>query len=99
MFKKLEIKPCDKANHRPVSVLPLSSKVFENFLNELLCGFLKAHFTQHALFRLIQRWQEELHSEGYVDTVLIDLPKVYDCLSHDFIDCKIRGIWIRCREP
>ena len=24
------------------------------FLNQLLCGFLKAHSTQHALFRLIQ---------------------------------------------
>ena len=57
--------PTDKTNYRPVSVLPLLSKVFEkvmyiqlydymeNVLNQLLCGFRKAHSTQQ-LFRLIQ---------------------------------------------
>ena len=106
MFKILD--PSDKANYRPVSVLPLLSKVFEkiiydqlyeyleNFLTELLCGFRKAHSTQHGLFRLIQKWQEELDSGGYVGTVLMDLPKAYDCLSHVLLIAKIRGIWIRC---
>ena len=49
VFKKLD--PSDKANYRPVSVLPLLSKLFqkiiydqlyeylENFLSELLRGF------------------------------------------------------------
>ena len=57
--------PTDKANYRSVSILPLLSKAFknvmyiqlydylENVLNQLLCGFRKAHSTQHALFRLI----------------------------------------------
>ena len=65
VFKKLD--PTDKTNFRPVSVLPLLSKVFEKimydqlyeyaetFLNKLLCGFRKAHSTQHALFRLLQK--------------------------------------------
>ena len=47
----------DKTNYRPVSILPLLSKAFEkvmyiqlydymeNFLNQLLCGFRKAHST------------------------------------------------------
>ena len=55
-FKKLD--PNDKENYRPVSILPLISKVFENimydqlykyiehFLNQLLCGFHKAHLIQ-----------------------------------------------------
>ena len=61
--------PANKENYRPVSVLPLLSKVFEGllydqlseylekYLNILLCGFRKAHFTcsfQHALFKLLQ---------------------------------------------
>ena len=58
--------PTDKTNYRPVSILPLLTKVFEKvmyiqlydymetFLNQLLCGSRKAHSTQHALFRLIQ---------------------------------------------
>ena len=61
----------------------------ENFLNELLRGFRKAHSTQHALFRLIQKWQEELDSGGYVGTILMDLSKAYDCLSHDLLIVKL----------
>ena len=61
VFKKLD--PTDKTNFRPVSVLPLLSKVFEKiiydqlyvyedtFLNKLLCSFRKAHSTQRARFR------------------------------------------------
>ena len=63
VFKKLD--PTDKTNLRPVSLLPLLSKVFEKYMygqlyeyaetftNKLLCGFCKAHSTQHALFRLL----------------------------------------------
>ena len=67
----------DKANYRPVSILLLLSKVFEkvimyiqlydymeNFLNQILCGFRKAHLTQHALFKLIQSWQKGLDQSG-----------------------------------
>ena len=101
VYKKLD--PSDKANYRPVSALPLLSKVFEkniydqlyeyleNFLSELLCGFRKAHSTQHALFRLIQKWQEELDSGGYVGTILMDLSKAYDCLSHDLLIAKLEA--------
>ena len=89
--------PTDKTNYRPVSILPLLSKVFEkvmyiqlydymeNFLNQLLCGFRKAHSTQHALFRLIQSWQKELDESGFVGTILMDLSKAYDCLPHDLM--------------
>ena len=95
VFIKLD--PTDKTNFRPVSVLPLLSKVFERimydqlyeyaetFLNNLLCGFRKAYSTQHALFRLIQKWQKELNSSGIVGTILIDLSKAFDCLPHDLI--------------
>ena len=81
--KKKEL--TDKTNHRPVSILPLLSKVFEkvmyielydyieNFLNQLLFGFRKAHSTQHALFRLIQSCQKELDESGFVGTILMDL--------------------------
>ena len=67
MYKKTD--PSDKVSYRPVSVLSLLSKVFEKifydqlyeykekFLSELLCGPRKAHATQHALFKLLQKWQ------------------------------------------
>ena len=95
--------PTDKTNFRPVSVLPLLSKVFERviynqlgkymdtFLNKLLCGFRKAHSTQHALFKLLQRWQNELDNSGLVGTILMDLSKAYDCLPHDLIIAKFEA--------
>ena len=55
----------------------------ENLLSELFCGFRKPHSMQRALFRLIQKWHGELDSGAYVGTILIDLSKAYDCLSHD----------------
>ena len=95
--------PTDKTNFRSVSVLPLSSKVFERviynqlgkymeaFLNKLLCGFRNAHSTQHALFKLLQRWQKELDNSGLVGTILMDLSKAYDCLPHDLIIAKFEA--------
>ena len=93
--------PTVKTNYRPVSVLPLCSKVFkkvmhiqlydymENFLNHLLCGFCKTHSAQHARFKLIQSWQKGLDESGFVGTILMDLSKAYDCLPHDLMAAKL----------
>ena len=37
--------------------------------------FRKAYSTQHALFKLLQAWQEELDKGGFVGTILMDLSK------------------------
>ena len=63
----------------------------EHFLNQLLCGFRKAHSRQHALFRLLQKWQKELDSGGFIGTVLMDLSKAYDCLPHDLLIAKLEA--------
>ena len=63
----------------------------EIFLNKILCGFRKAHSTQHALFRLFQKWQKELDSSAIAGTILMNLSKAYDCLPHDSA-IKNRGI-------
>ena len=93
----------NKENYRPVSVLPLISKIFERiiydqlseylekYLNSILCGFRKAHSTQHALFKLLQAWQEELDKGGFVGTILMDLSKAYDCLPHDLLVAKLEA--------
>ena len=95
MHKKDEIS--NSENYRPVSVLPLISKILERiiynqlneylerYLNSILCGFRKSDSTQHALFKLLQVWQEELDKGGFVGTILMDLSKAYDCLPHDLV--------------
>ena len=101
VFKKLD--PTDETNFRPVTLLPLLSKVFEKikydqlyeyaetFLNKFFCAFSKAHSTQHALFRLLQKWQKELDSSGIVGTILMNLSKAYDCLPHDLVIAKLEA--------
>ena len=96
----------DKQNNRPVSALPLISKVFEKviydqlsqcldkYLNGLLCGFRKAHFSQQALFKLLQAWQEELDKSGFVGTILMDLSKAHDTLPHDLLVAKFEAYGI-----
>ena len=93
--------PLDKENYRPVSTLPLLFKVFEkliykqlsnyieSFLSSILCGFRKAHNTQHALFKLLHSWQKDLDQKGFVGTILMDLSKAYDCIPHDLLIAKL----------
>ena len=80
-----------------MSVLPLLSKVCEkiiynqlsdysnSFLNNILCGFRKAHSTQDALFKLLPSWQQVLDSGGSIGTILMDLSKAYDCMPHNLM--------------
>jgi len=88
-------------NYRPISILPTVSKVFEKVMasqlntffesrfSSLLCGFRKGHSTQHALLRLLYRWQKSLDQTNIVGTVLMDLSKAYDCLPHDLLIAKL----------
>ena len=84
----------DKINFRPVNIFPLLSNVFEwiifnqlgkymnAFLNNLLCKFRKAHSTQNALFKLLQRWQNKLcRNSGLVGTILMDFSKAHDLFT------------------
>ena len=66
----------------------------EKFLSQLLCGFRKAHSTQHALFRLIQSWQKELDESGFVGTILMDPSKAHDCLPNDLTVAKLEAYGI-----
>ena len=102
-----EDEPTDKENYKPVSILPLLSKTFERlicdqlkeylgqYLNSLLCGFRKDHSTQHTLFRLLKKLQNELDTSGFGRTMLMDLSKAYDCLPHSLMIAKFQAYIIR----
>ena len=67
------------------------NECLEQYLNGLLCDFRKAHSTQHALFRFLQEWQNELDTSGFVGTILMDLSEAYDCLPHDLLIWKFKA--------
>ena len=60
-------------------------------MSKLLCGFRKAHSTQHALFRLLQSWQRAIDNSEYVYTVLIDLSKAYGYIPRDLLIAKLEA--------
>ena len=62
---------------------------YQQFLNSILCGFRKAHNTQHPLFKLLHSWRRELDSGGFVGTILMDFSKAYDCISHELLIAKL----------
>ena len=65
--------------------------ILDNYLNDLLCGFRKAHSTQHILPRLIQSLKKGPDNSGLVGTILLDLSKAYDCLPRDLSVAKLKA--------
>ena len=92
-----------KINYRPISILSAFSKVFERILAEqitefmsemfspYLCGFRKGFGTQHALLKLLEDWRKYLDNKEIIGTILCDLSKAFDTLSHDLIIAKLEA--------
>ena len=91
----------NKTNFRPISLLPMISKIFErvlldqiekvpeNTLSPKLCGSRTVHSTQHVLLDLLKTWQKTLEKSGVTGTVLMELCNAYDCLPHDLFIAKL----------
>ena len=92
-----------KENYRPVSILPVFSKVFErsmfvqmssffdNFLSKQQCGFPKGYSTQQCLLALLEKWKRAVDSGQMFGVLLIDLSKAFDCLDHELLIAKLNA--------
>ena len=101
VYKKND--PLDKTNYRPVSILPVVSKIFErimqkqindfiiSFLSPYLCGYRKGFNTQHALLTLVENWRKSLGNKGFGGAILMDLSKAFDTLKHDLLIAKLHA--------
>ena len=109
-LKKAEIKPtyknddrCLKENYRPVSLLPIVSKIFEKilytqinlhftpFFSPLQCGFRKTHSTQNSFCLLLEKWRKALDAKQSAGIILTDLSKAFDCIRHDLLLAKLQA--------
>ena len=61
----------------------------KNKLSPLLCGFRAKHNTQHALLRLLLKWQQSLDEGKEVGAVLMDLSKAFDSIPHELLIAKL----------
>ena len=92
--------PCDDVNnYRPISVLPVLSKILErhvhislmNYLNEhnLLhptqSGLRSAHSCETALVNMIDRWLHSLDNGQLIGVVLVDFKKAFDLVDHKIL--------------
>jgi hypothetical protein len=86
-------------NYRPISLLPVFSKIFEMvinhrlithlnsqaILNEQQYGFRKGTSTDNASFALLHEILTALDNKQVVGGLFCDLHKAFDCIDHDLL--------------
>ena len=90
------------SNYRPISVLPILSKVFERLMHHQVskyihkhlspfsCGYRKGFNTQTALLSLLEKWKSTLDKNGFA-RVLMDLSKAFDTINHELLIAKLNA--------
>ena len=101
LFKKSD--QLDKANYRPLSILPSTSKLFEgviceqitnymsDFLSKDLSAYRKHYSCNNVLVNCIEHWRKALDNNQYVGCILIDLSKAFDSLPHGLMIAKLHA--------
>jgi len=95
-------------NYRPISLLPVMSKIFEKVINERITkkldskglidenqyGFRKNHSTEHAIIKFTDQIELELSNKKHVVSVFIDVSKAFDSCDHEILIKKLGLIGI-----
>lgn len=107
IFKKGDVDEC--SNYRPISILPVISKVFEKVFNEKITNYLENNLIitkdQHgyrknrstitAIAGLVQRISEAFDNREYAQVLFCDLSKAFDTVDHKILMDKIWRIGLR----
>lgn len=106
IFKKND--KLDLNNYRPITLIPILSKVFEkamhyrlmnyltkyNIINDNQNGFQKGKSTSLAAFNLVNSILPDIDKGKFVSAVFLDMSKAFDYVSHERLlhKCNIYGI-------
>ena len=97
------------SNYRPISVLPIFSKLLEKLMHKRLLaylttknilvdnqyGFREKHSTYMGILNLIDQVTEAIDNRSYVLGIFIDLSKAFDTINHSILLEKLRLYGIR----
>ena len=86
-------------NYRPISILPILSKIFEKLINKRMIGFFdendviyekqfgfrKQHSTVHALNTAVTQILNSLNNNKIVVGVFLDFSKAFDTVVHNIL--------------
>ena len=102
IYKSADRRKC--GNYRPISILPVVSKIFERsvfnqlykFLNDnsLLSkyqsGFRPKNSTLTALIQMCDKWYENLDNGKLTGVVFLDIRKAFDSVNHNILLHKMK---------
>jgi hypothetical protein len=79
------------SNYRPISVLPIFSKIFE----KVVYNRLITYFNKLALHHLFDNITKAIDQKEYTIGVFIDLSKAFDTVNHEILINKLKHYAIR----
>ena len=101
IFKSGDDTNCD--NYRPISILPILSKILERHIHDHLyeyltdyglllvsqSGFRKFHSCHTTLTKLVDSWLKAIDNGEMTGLLLVDFRKAFDLVDHDILMKKL----------
>ncbi len=97
-------------NYRPISLLPVLSKVFEKVINKQIntvinngyidenqFGFREGHSTEDAVLKFVDKIEKDLVSKKHVVSIYVDVSKAFDSCDHGIILNKLKRTGLSVR--